>query len=141
MSEADKKLSVFWSKILVGHLWLDSKRRFIFKYHSSWLQNNYHRPISLSLPLREEEYADDLSRPFFANLLPEADVRRELSQSFGISERNDFALLEALGGECAGAISLWPEGKNPQRGGGDYRPFPIEELERLIAELPSRFYS
>lgn len=137
MAESVKKLSVFWGEHLVGHLWLDPRRRFIFQYDSSWLKRANVVPISLSLPLKEEEYGDDLSRPFFANLLPEADVRKALSKNFGISETNDFALLEAVGGECAGAISLWPEGSSPtKRGGGEYRPLPPEELERLIAGLP-----
>jgi HipA-like protein len=43
-------------------------------------------------------YANDLARPFFANLLPEAEIRRVIARSLGISEKNDFILLRKIGG-------------------------------------------
>jgi serine/threonine-protein kinase HipA len=50
-------------------------------------------------------YAADSARPFFANLLPEGEIRRLITRRFGVSERNDYALPEKIGGECAGAFS------------------------------------
>ena len=40
---------------------------------------------------------------FFVNLLPEGRVREAVARQLGLSATNDFGLLEAVGGECAGA--------------------------------------
>ena len=65
-------------------------------------------PISLALPRRQPSYHGDRVRAVFCNLLPEGEIRVRLAQSLGISERNDFALLARLAGDCPGALSLQP---------------------------------
>jgi serine/threonine-protein kinase HipA len=52
-----------------------------------------------------------------------------------VSEQNDFALLWALGGECAGAVILLPEGQNPAAN-NDYVPLNEDTLHEIIASLP-----
>src|SRR5450759_815180 len=108
------RLEVYLHERLVGYLWLDERQRFIFQYDFEWIDRPGSIALSLALPLQKEPYADDLARPFFANLLPEAEVRRVISQRLGISEKNDFILLKRIGGECAGAVSVLPEGNFPQ---------------------------
>ncbi len=103
-------LDVYLHGRRVGHLQLDSSRRFVFQYDDAWLAAETELPLSLALPLRREPYPDDEARPFFANLLPEANIRRAITNRLGISEENDFALLEAIGGECAGAVTVIPRG-------------------------------
>ena len=49
--------------------------------------------------LQAEAFNDDRARPFFANLLPESELRRVIARKSGFSEQNDFALLEAVGGD------------------------------------------
>lgn len=121
----------------IGRLWLGEGRRFAFQYDKSWLTGDHRVPLSIALPLREDVYEDDTARPFFANLLPEAELRRVIARRLGLSEGNDFALLEAIGGECAGAVSLLPEGVELGEG-GEYRPLSSDELDALIRELPRR---
>jgi len=79
-------------------------------------------PLSIRLPLREAPYGDAQARPFFANLLPESGLRRFIARRLGISEQNDFALLEAVGGECAGAVSMLPTGEQAMPS-ADYRGY------------------
>ena len=67
-------LDVYLGVDLVGRLWLDDKRRFVFQYDSSWIAKKNAVPLSLGLPLQPDIYADDFSRPFFSNLLPEAEL-------------------------------------------------------------------
>jgi serine/threonine-protein kinase HipA len=62
--------------------------------------------LSQSLPLRDQSFDDRASRPFFAGLLPEGGKRRQIAKTLQISAQNDFALLNSLGGECAGAVTL-----------------------------------
>jgi len=67
--------------------------------------------LSLSLPLQKAPFSTDQATPFFANLLPEGSIRELICRIEGISSRNDMTLLEIIGGECAGAVSILPHDK------------------------------
>jgi serine/threonine-protein kinase HipA len=136
-SVPEPRLDVYLRDDLVGRLWLDERRRFVFQYERKWLETHGATPLSLSLPLREQPFLDDAARPFFSNLLPEAEIRRVIARRLRISEKNDFALLKAIGGECAGAVSIFPEGVRPSEKEG-YRELSDEELSRMVAELPRK---
>ena len=131
MSEA---LDVYLSTDCVGTLYLDDNRRFVFRYHADWVADQSSVPLSLSLPVREDPYYDVCAQSFFSNLLPEAEIRHLITKSLGLSENNDFALLEAIGGECAGAVSLFPEGVSPPTL-SDYRKLDDDALNQLTAHL------
>lgn len=122
---------------VVGRLWLDEKKHFCFQYEAEWL-NTSRIPLSLSLPLRKEPYLDDESHPFFANLLPEEKVRVVIARNLGVSLNNDYGLLEKIGGDCAGAVSLYPEADETERKPGTYRQLTPDELNTIIGELPKR---
>jgi serine/threonine-protein kinase HipA len=128
-------LNVYWGTKLAGRLREDEGGHLEFLYESSWLGDPEAAPISIRLPLRPEPFDEPTSRIFFGNLLPEGPTRRLITGKLGISESNDFKLLEALGGECAGALSILPEGQKASES-GDYAPLPREELDRMIEEMP-----
>ena len=130
-------LDVYLREQKVGRLWLDKNRRFVFQYDSGWIRQKDAVPLSLHLPLRAESYLDDLARPFFSNLLPEAEIKRVIAQRLQISASNDFAMLNSIGGECAGAVSLLPSGVTPSVKPG-YRELNEEELHKIIIDLPRR---
>ena len=130
-------LNVYLRGDKVGRLSLDAGRRFVFAYEQNWLACAAPVPLSLNLPLRAEPFTDEQARPFFSNLLPESDLRRALARKLGLSEQNDFALLEAVGGECAGAVSLLPDDM-PLPETGSYRGLNDDDLNILVEELPKR---
>ena len=130
-------LFVYREQDRLGKLSLDAKGLFVFQYEREWLQRPNNFPLSLSLPLQEARFEKDRSRLFFSNLLPEGKVRRLLAAKLGISPGNDFNLLEAIGGDCAGALTLLPE-NTVQSAVGGYRPLPPEELDRIIESMPRR---
>lgn len=74
---------------------------------------------------------------FFANLLPEADIRYRITKNLGLSDNNDFALLEAIGGECAGAVSLFPAG-TPMPTHSTYKKLNDNALHQLIERLATQ---
>jgi serine/threonine-protein kinase HipA len=78
-----------------------------------------------------------LARPFFSNLLPEANIKRVIAQRLQISESNDFAMLSSIGGECAGAVSLRPSGVTSTVKPG-YRELNQKELHKIVSDLPRR---
>ena len=65
--------------------------------------------LSLSLPIRPAPYQGAVVRNWFANLLPEGSVKESVAARLRIPAADDFALLAAIGGECAGAVSIGAE--------------------------------
>ena len=130
-------LLVMIDKDVVGRLWLDEKKHFCFQYDKEWLEQS-RIPLSLSLPLRAAPYSDDESHPFCANLLPEEKIRAVIARNLGVSLNNDYGLLERIGGDCAGAVSLYPETGELKHEPGSYRQLSLDELNTIIGELPQR---
>jgi serine/threonine-protein kinase HipA len=94
-------------------------------------------PLSQSLPL-DGSFGADAVVAFFGGLLPEGAPRQVLARQLGVSVGNDFGLLDALGGDTAGAVSLLAPGQTPAPQGQDVRWLDDEELAMEIRELPSR---
>ena len=84
-----------------------------FHYLPEWLESKNAQPLSQSLPLRTEPFDDPIAKPFFAGLLPEGDKRTDVANILKVSSKNDFAILDGIGGECAGALILLEPGQAP----------------------------
>jgi serine/threonine-protein kinase HipA len=97
----------------VGRIWADDADRIAFAYSRDWLDDPRAMPISWSMPLREQPMVGGAAHAFFANLLPEGVVREAVAARLGISRDNDIALLRAIGGECAGALSIVDLDRSP----------------------------
>ena len=52
--------------------------------------------------------------------------------------RNDYAMLEQIGGECAGAVTFIPAGQELPKRGYHYRKLDAKELAGILRELPKR---
>ncbi len=130
-------LDVYIGDHPIGILWIDDDGRFVFQYKDTWVSEKGAFPLSVSLPLRAEPYDNDSSRPFFSNLLPEADIKDAITKRLGISMGNDFDLLKAIGGECAGAVSILKPGMSPEERSG-YRELDKNQLHKTILDLPGK---
>ena len=133
------KLHVYLFNEHVGTLgWANG--RLSFKYTSEFLQNPNSTALSISLPLQELAFDDHLTRPFFAGLLPEGQMRRLIAQQLQVSGQNDFALLEHLGGECAGAVTFLAQGQDSAKFSqeDDVLWLTDDELVAILDELPHR---
>lgn len=133
-----KKLAVFLHEERVGELEQDDSDVVRFTYAAEWLAKESAVPISRSLPLASEPYEGKKARPFFAGILPEQGPRKRIAEIFGISEGNDFAMLDRIGGECAGAISLLPDGVSPLPVEKRLRTLGEQELGAIVHDLPRR---
>ncbi len=129
-------LKVYLGTAHVGNLSVGAKRQLQFQYEQAWLEYANAIPISLSLPLNQTNYENDESRPFFENLLPEGESRKIIAKEFGLSEKNIYGLLEAIGGDCAGAVSLWPSELPENNQNLKLQLLNHEDLEKIIAKLP-----
>lgn len=135
-----RRLIVWWNGARVGQLALNEYGEPEFAYAEDWLVTSNARPVSASLPLQPEPFDRRATLPFFEGLLPEASQRTAIAQALGISERNEFRLLEEIGGEVAGAIEVWPEDAQPASDGTPHksRSLSDDELVALIDRLPTR---
>lgn len=136
---ARRTLDVYLHSELIGQLIQDEHGQILFNYNESWLNHKEAVPLSHSLPLRTETFSRNECRGFFAGILPDEDKRNIIASNLGISARNDFAMLEQIGGECAGAVTFLPEGEVlPEKGEASYRKLADPELIRILEALPKR---
>ena len=107
-------LDVWCEHRRVGTLWRNPIGLMGFRYHPEWVETGF--AISRSLPLEEREFPPEAATAhrFFANLLPEGNVREQIVRDLKLPD-SDFGLLRAIGGECAGAPSILPLGREPVR--------------------------
>jgi serine/threonine-protein kinase HipA len=134
-----KRLTVYLNRDEVGTLTQDDSGLLGFSYKQEWAQRSDASPLSRSLPLQVEAFRGKQARSFFAGILPEEGPRKRIAAILGISERNDFAMLERIGGECAGAVSVLPEGSTPPAPGATgTRELSEKELREILGSLPDR---
>lgn len=135
-----RSLAVWWDGRQVGRLVEDEHGDLAFAYDAGWLGRKDAQPLSRSLPLRPKPFGRRKCRPFFGGLLPEAEQRGLVARALGVSEANDFALLDGIGGDVAGAISLLPEGEAPHPGRVPEVPAPLgdAQLAEILDRLPLR---
>lgn len=125
-------LNVWHEQSLVGQLRRNTIGAIGFRYDSKWLTGGF--AVSRSLPLAVREFASEegTAQLWFANLLPEGAVREHIVRDLKLPN-TDFDLLRAIGGECAGALSILPVDRQPS-GQRQYRPL----TEKDLADLATR---
>lgn len=132
MAMADR-LPVFWEEELVGEVDRAGGGRMYFAYAASWLARDDARPISLSLPLGDGLYQEP-AHNWFANLLPEGMAREAVARALGVAVDDDFGLLEALGRDVAGALSV---GEPRDDRASEWLPLDEDDLDRWSTGAPA----
>lgn len=133
-------LDVYFGPVKAGVLSQDEGGALSYVYGSDYLAGQEPRAISFSMPLQEAPYTDRVARPFFSGLLPDEAARQRLAGALGISSGNAFGLLEVIGGECAGALSLYPAGQTPPSSDDDggVEALSSSRLEEILGKLRER---
>jgi serine/threonine-protein kinase HipA len=97
------------------------------------------RESAASLTVAPDGAADiwtpSFTRAWFEGLLPEASRRTLAEAEHGVARGDTFGLLAAIGWECAGAVSVLPEGREPAS--GRYEALTDEEVWERLDLLPS----
>lgn len=133
-----RRLDVYLLDSLAGLLTQDEHGEIGFQYAESWLATPHAIPLSQSLPLRAEAFTRRECAGFFGGILPEGEKRQIIARNLGISAKNDFAMLEEIGGDCAGAVTFLPSGAIPARQEASYRVLSEAELAGTLRQLPRR---
>jgi serine/threonine-protein kinase HipA len=104
--------------IRVGRWSITARGGHEFHYAASWLEHPDARPISLSLPLAQEDYVyrGIVVSAYFDNLLPDSsEIRQRIRSRYAAASISAFDLLAEIGRDCVGAIQLLPEDEEPPR--------------------------
>lgn len=134
----NKFLNVFLHDVFVGKLCYQ-QGKLSFSYDTGYLLLPQAKPISISMPLSNNSFEHHIVSTFFSGLLPDEGVRFRLAKYLHLSEKNIFGLLDAIGGECAGAISVYPEGKKPRDNKqADFLILDDQEAIDVLASLEAR---
>ena len=97
--------------------------------------------LSTSLPTTDEPFSGDASKAFVEGLLPEGMRRLKLARELGIDPNDGYALIAALGRDCAGAAVFLPEDEPlPETRASTTARVSEEELEELLASPPARLF-
>lgn len=107
-----------------------------FTYDPGWIAAG-NPPLSHSLPVDGDLSGREV-RAFFGGLLPEGELRKLLARELGVSDENDFSILEHVGGDCAGAVSLYVPGKAPRADAGSVDWLDDAAVTSLVGALPQR---
>jgi serine/threonine-protein kinase HipA len=92
--------------------------------------------LSVALPVATRHRGRSVE--FWAeSWLPEGETRTVVEQRFGVRRGDSFGLLEAIGADCAGAVSFLPPGDAPVQGRSHISPLDNAGLSNAIAQLPS----
>lgn len=84
-----------------------SKGRLSFIYDEAWRARRNAYPLSLSMPLAAPDHGHPPMEAFLWGLLPDNQaVIDRWSRLFQVSPRNPFALIAAVGEDCAGAVQF-----------------------------------
>lgn len=136
----DGTLDVFLLEKFVGRLdYTRHHNEFAFAYDGEYLKDPVQGALSFSLPLREMPYVGEVAANYFGNLLPPEVVRKKLGLSLHMSRHNVFGFLKALGRDCAGAVSLYPEGETPPALSEEHvRELTEAEALDILKSLPQR---
>jgi serine/threonine-protein kinase HipA len=133
------RLSVWWEDRISGCLYLGPDGETLFAYDADWLADSKAPALSFSLPKQAEPFKRSTVQAFFGGILPEEGQRTAIARALGVSADNEFRLLEYLGGEVAGALTLLPEGETPASP-SEAAPKLLDDdaLVQLLDHLPLR---
>ncbi len=128
-------LLIYLAEQHIGTLTLDKSTNLLkLEYEQDWQQTGY--PLSPSLTL-DNAHSREVAYNYIDNALPEGEARKLLAEHLGVSEKNVYSQVRAIGKDLAGAISfeaikqssnVLPEACKPQ-----FRAIEYEELVTRLA--------
>ena len=87
----------------------EDENGFSFRYLDNYLDSEGAEAISLTLPLRREEYRDKVLFPFFDGLIPEGWLLNVVSRNWKIDTKDRFGLLLVACKDAIGNVSITEE--------------------------------
>lgn len=80
-----------------------------FQYDDDYASDNANAPVSLTLPLKKEEYTSKWLFPFFDGLIPEGWLLNIVTHNWKLDYRDRFGILLVACKDAIGAVSIGSE--------------------------------
>lgn len=101
---SEYRLSVNFGDHAIGTLELDRATNLLkLNYSEQWQREGF--AISPSLPL-DSQHTPEVAYNYLDNALPEGEARKLLAENLGVSEKNVYSQVRAIGNDLAGAITF-----------------------------------
>lgn len=136
----DNRLLVYLENELVGSL-ARTRNGARFEYDDAIVEMHLGEPLlSTSLPVQPEPFDAARTASWFSGLLPEDTRLEEIRRFYGIQGEGYLDVLQEVGWECAGAVSvISANGVRPHVDSG-VEPISPQELADRLSALPSHPY-
>lgn len=126
------RLDVRYGDGIIGHLSLDNTTNLLkLNYSQFWQLEGF--AISPHL-LLNNHHSPEVAYNFLDNALPEGEARKLLAENLGVSEKNVYPQVRAIGNDLAGAVTFLPPSKEEQ----NQPSFRVLEEEELITRLDNK---
>lgn len=102
-----KRANIYYKDVLAGVL-TEGDEGYEFCYLPEYLALEGAKPVSLTLPLRNEPYKNNVLFPFFDGLIPEGWLLDVALRNTDISILDRMSLLLLCCNDCIGAVSVEP---------------------------------
>lgn len=93
---------------LMAGIITEDENGYTFSYNKAYLALKDALPISLTLPLREEPYHNNVLFSFFDGLIPEGWMLNIAERNWKINRRDRMGLLLTCCKDCIGNVSIEP---------------------------------
>jgi len=100
-----RRAEIHYKSDLAGWLTQDEEG-FHFVYDQYYLASENPVAVSLTLPLRTEQYDSPILFPFFDGLIPEGWLLNIAETNWKLDSRDRMGLLMACCRDCIGAVSV-----------------------------------
>ncbi len=103
-----KTAKVLYDAVLAARL-SETDEGYLLQYDVDYLQQPDSKPISLTLPKRQEPYLNKVLFPFFDGLIPEGWLLDIAVDHWKVKANDRFELLLTTCRDCIGAVTVEPE--------------------------------
>lgn len=120
------------STLVVGEIDLSTRQ---LEYSRPYLADRTQPALSLSLPLREDPFAEAEFRPYLEGLLPEGEDRRSLAAKLAVRD-DDYLAMLSNSLECMGDVAFSREPvdeANDPFGRARYEPIGMNEVSEALS--------
>jgi|GEM_PF-189921 len=105
MNEAYRSADVFVRGRKAGTV-RETDMGYSFCYDDGYLRSEDPLAVSLTLPLKNEEYRSPVLFPFFDGLIPEGWLLDVAARNWKLDKRDRFGLLMVCCADCIGDVSV-----------------------------------
>lgn len=130
-------LLIYLAEQRIGTLALDKNTNLLtLEYESSWQETGF--PLSPALTL-DNAHSREVAYNYIDNALPEGEARKLLADHLGVSERNVYSQVRAVGNDLAGAVTFKAsEDKSEFSSEANEPQFRVIEADELTKRLASK---